>query len=552
LLPRHRQNAKNLGNILGLDQWEEYRKRAAERIKDQQGNVNQIDGRLAEIQQDLDDEPNLKAQHDLLQASLAKASAEVRSAQAQLEQKRLIEEQLAGQRKIVATLQQQVDRLLAEQNGQQTRLERTQQELTAVNQELAREDEIKAAYDRLVSLRQELAAMDALDEQARPLETRRQELERQIELARQALQQELRMLEQEKAALTAEQQQNEARTAEQKELAGQIAALDAQIATKESLESEQQSLKNELAAKQAEIATFEKQGKDVRERLAQVSAVEGAACPLCGQPLSTHDRARLQAELEQEQQGLAEQISAHRVSIAAISKQINELEKQLSQIKAAEIQRVNLVRLSDQLAQQIEAAQERATHWQQEKAPRLEEIRDVLAREAIAPEAQTELAQVKAAITQLGYDRAAHLQLREAVHAAEPAQDAYNHLAIARSSLVQLQRALAEQQADLAKKHADLSQTQAEYVQARAELEKATQSLPKIEMTPEQVANLKEEELITSRKLGAVRQQIDHLQKRRQEKESLRLEKDSLLKEIAHLKKLERAFSKEWRAGYVD
>ena len=539
------ERKKILGSILGLDRWEEYRKRAAEMIREKQGEINQIDARLADIQAELDKEPSYKEELKLKQAQAAAASAKVQNVQFQLEQKRLIEEQLAGRRQLVETYRQQVERLLAEQNDLQTRVERTQDELAQVNQELAREEEIKAAYDHLVSLRQELAAMDALDEQARPLENRQSSLEQQLELARHDLQQEMRVLEQDKAKVEKDYQQNDERINQRAALEQQIAALEAQIALRAELEAEQQNLKDQLAAKQAENAGIEKQGKELRERLEQVSAVEGASCPLCGQPLAAHDRDRLQAELEQQLEALRFAYKANEDIAKELKNKLAELEQQLRQIRDAESRLQTLLRQTDQLTQLIDSAAEQWAKWQQEKAPRLAEIHARLERDEILPDAQAELTIVKDALRKLGYDRDAHLQLREAVQAAEPAQQAYNHLAIAKNNLAQLQKTLAEQEATLEKKTADLSEAQAEYSQAKAALEQASQGLPSLDITEEDLAILKEEEAGIRRNLIVVEQLINNLQVQKQRKENLHVEKDEILLQIARLKKLERAFSKD-------
>ncbi len=539
------ERKKILGSILGLDRWEEYRKRAAEMIREKQGEINQIDARLADIQAELDKEPSYKEDLKLKQAQAAAASAKVQNVQFQLEQKRLIEEQLAGRRQLVETYRQQVERLLAEQNDLQTRVERTQDELAQVNQELAREEEIKAAYDHLVSLRQKLAAMDALDEQARPLENRQLTLEQQLELARHDLQQEMRVLEQDKAKVEKDYQQNDERINQREALEQQIAALEAQIALRAELEAEQQNLKDQLAAKQAENAGIEKQGKELRERLERVSAVEGASCPLCGQPLALHDRDRLQAELEQQLEALRSAYKANEDMAKELKNKLAELEQQLRQIRDAESRLQTLLRQTDQLTQLIDSAAEQWAKWQQEKAPRLEEILARLERDEILPDAQAELTKVKDALRKLGYDRDAHLQLREAVQAAEPAQQAYNHLAIAKNNLAQLQKTLAEQEATLEKKTADLSEAQAEYSQAKAALEQASQGLPSLDITEEDLARLKEEEAGIRRNLIVVEQLINNLQVQKQRKENLQVEKDEILLEIARLKKLERAFSKD-------
>ena len=539
------ERKKILGSILGLDRWEEYRKRAAEMIREKQGEINQIDARLADIQAELDKEPSYKEELKLTQAQAAAASAKVQNVQSQLDQKRLIEEQLAGRRQLVETYKQQVERLLVEQNDLQTRVERTQDELAQVNQELAREEEIKAAYDHLVRLRQELAAMDALDEQARPLENRQLTLEQQIELARHDLQQEMRVLEQDKAKIEKDYQQNDERINQREALEQQIAALEAQIALRAELEAEQQNLKDQLAAKQAENAGIEKQGKELRERLERVSAVEGASCPLCGQPLAMHDRDRLQAELEQQLEALRSAYKANEDLAKELKNKLAELEQQLRQIRDAESRLQTLLRQTDQLTQLIDSAAEQWAKWQQEKAPRLEEIHARLERDEILPDAQAELTIVKDALRKLGYDRDAHLQLREAVQAGEPAQQAYNHLAIAKNSLAQLQKTLAEQEATLEKKTADLSEAQAEYSQAKAALEQASQGLPSLDITEEDLARLKEEEAGIRRNLIVVEQLINNLQVQKQRKENLQVEKDEILLEIARLKKLERAFSKD-------
>jgi exonuclease SbcC len=253
----------------------------------------------------------------------------------------------------------------------------------------------------------------------------------------------------------------------------------------------------------------------------------------------------LQAELEQQLEALRSAYKANEDMAKELKNKLAELEQQLRQIRDAESRLQTLLRQTDQLTQLIDSAAEQWAKWQQEKAPRLEEIHARLERDEILPDAQAELTIVKDALRKLGYDRDTHLQLREAVQAAEPAQQAYNHLAIAKNSLAQLQKTLAEQEATLEKKTADLSEAQAEYSQAKAALEQASQGLPSLDITEEDLAILKEEEAGIRRNLIVVEQLINNLQVQKQRKENLHVEKDEILLEIARLKKLERALSKD-------
>jgi len=100
-----------LSNILGLDSWEDYRKRAAELAKERQSDVRIRDERLKDIQAELDEEPARQAQLRLLEEQLKNARAEVLLAQSALEQKRAVEQRLESYRQVLALREEQERKL---------------------------------------------------------------------------------------------------------------------------------------------------------------------------------------------------------------------------------------------------------------------------------------------------------------------------------------------------------------------------------------------------------------------------------------------------------
>ncbi|MEL7646370.1 MAG: SMC family ATPase [Anaerolineaceae bacterium] len=534
-----------LSNILGLDSWEDYRKRAAELIKERQGDVRIKDDRLREIQTELDEEPARQARLELLEEKLKNARTETLLAQSALEQKRAVEQRLASHRQVLALHETQERKAAAARNDLSRRLREKEVALEGLQRRLASADSVEAAYQQLESLRKQLSAMDALSERFHPLESRKRDLENHIALERQKLLAEQKHLEEEKQALEREAAANAERKAQQERLHAQIAGLEERLSRKETLEQEKETLQKRLSELQTENKEIEKKGKELRERLEKVQKVEGAECPLCGQPLALHDRERLEQELEEDLDNQREHFKENQEESKSIIQRQREIEEQRAQIQSYEKQIQTLTRQADQLDQQMSLHANREEQFASVRAPQLEQTRAALENEDYSTKERAERTEVLAKIAALAYSAEAHSRLREEVREAEPALAAYNELQIARNSVGQLEQSVLELRENLEKQEEELQRAGKERSEAAADLAEIERSLPDIQVTDQSFREKQEAEAALQRQLGAARQELHVLTELKARKTSLREEKEQLNAEIARLKVLERAFSKD-------
>jgi DNA repair exonuclease SbcCD ATPase subunit len=259
--------------------------------------------------------------------------------------------------------------------------------------------------------------------------------------------------------------------------------LEEQVSRKEALELEAEMLQKRLSELQAENAGIEKKGKETLERLEKVQKVEGAQCPLCGQPLALHDRERLEQELNEELQNQRAQYKENKEEIGSISQRQRELSEERARIQAFEKQIQTLTRQADQLGQQLSLQASRMEQFARLKAPQLERTRAALADDSYCAQERAERTEVLAQIAALAYDPEAHSRLREEVRKAEPARAAYNELQIARSTVGQLEQSVLELRESLEKQEEELQRVGQERSKAAADLAEIENNLPDIQVT---------------------------------------------------------------------
>ena len=96
-----------LSNILGLEIWETYREAAGIRRRNQEKEVRELDGRLTEIQAELDEGPQRKAHLQTLETQLAELASQREQRAGILDNVRRLQTALEEQRKLLTTLQSQ-------------------------------------------------------------------------------------------------------------------------------------------------------------------------------------------------------------------------------------------------------------------------------------------------------------------------------------------------------------------------------------------------------------------------------------------------------------
>ena len=135
-----------LSSILGLEQWEVYRQRAADRRKLVEADIDRLDGRTVEIEAELAEETTRQERLSILQADLKRLSAARKLQEQALDGLRAVAATLAEQRKLVDALQRQVETANRQLNELETRQASRKAEQQSYAGLLARTAQKDAAY----------------------------------------------------------------------------------------------------------------------------------------------------------------------------------------------------------------------------------------------------------------------------------------------------------------------------------------------------------------------------------------------------------------------
>ena len=179
-----------LSSILGLDAWDTYKQRAAERRKSVEGEINAIDGRLVEITAELAEEDQRKAYLSTLNSQLSTVEKSRQVQEKNLENVRKMAAALVEQRKLVEALSRQVEASSRRLADLETRLQARQAERQSFAEVMGRAAPIRQAYEAWQQARLDLEKWEATAEQFREQEKRRQPFLDELNAARARLLQE--------------------------------------------------------------------------------------------------------------------------------------------------------------------------------------------------------------------------------------------------------------------------------------------------------------------------------------------------------------------------
>jgi exonuclease SbcC len=438
-----------LGSILGLDAWEIYRQRAADRRRTVEEEVDRLDGRLHEIQAELAEEDSRRENLSRLEQELERLSLERAAQETVLENIRRVAAALSARRNLVETLRRQAETTRTNLGQVNLRLANSQQERSKMAVILDRAGEIEAGYARLQTLREELQRWDEVAGRFREQERLREVPRREIEAARSRLEGELDSLQtQEKTILAAEIKIPALQ--EQLDLVkGEIQSAEERISLRERYRSDLEERRKGHIHAQAENRALKAEMDELSERIRRLKEVNGAVCPFCGQALNPADRKALISSLEARGKEMGDRYRANKIFIQETESVLYEIEQSIASLRSAEAdQRAATAKLAG-LASQLDNIFQQKQEWLSMGANRLHEIQQALLNESYAPEARQTLFQVDEALKKIGYDAETHDRVRKAEMEARVFDSQVRQLEQARAALAPLERQISELQAQV-------------------------------------------------------------------------------------------------------
>lgn len=534
-----------LSSILGLETWETYRKTAADRRKGVESDIDTLKGRLDEINAELGEETTRKARLLELENQLA-TLAGTRTAQEQVvETAKNIAATLAEQRKLVETLHRQLTATQTQRNTVQTRYADRAAEQTTLAQTLSRAPEIQTAYAQWMQARTHLATWDETATRFREHETRRNAPQAEIQKERALLEKERdTLLRQQTQAANLKTQIGNYRK-EIADLENQIAALDAQLAQRAQLETDLQVALHRQAEAKAENPRLRAEMNDLKERIDRLKETEGAACPLCGQPLSPEDRTRLITDLEAQGKDKGDQYRANQSLLKEADDLVRSLQTQIANLHTLDTTHrahtAKLAALSATLTQTLETEK----IWQETGLPQLTAVQTQLAEDDYALEARALLAQINQSLKEIGYDAAEHDRIRRMVADGQTTETALRALERAQAALEPLQSEIANLQTQITALENELTHQQTEYQAALTALTTAESAAPDLTQAQRALFKLLEQENILRTEVGMAKQKVAVLDDLRTRRKTLDAERETLAQTAARYKQLEKAFGKD-------
>jgi DNA repair protein SbcC/Rad50 len=157
-----------------------------------------------------------------------------------------------------------------------------------------------------------------------------------------------------------------------------LAETEERILARGKIEEERNEADKTRTALEIENGLLRANMDELKKRMDQLRAAEGAVCPLCGQPLSAGHRKATLKQLQEEGKEQADRFRANKTLMDDLAKQIADCESQIAKLRNAERERLNHSSSIAQLTERTEAIRTQVKDWETAGKRRLKEIKKIL------------------------------------------------------------------------------------------------------------------------------------------------------------------------------
>ena len=534
-----------LTQILGLEIWENYRREAARKRKFSESEIDTLDGRIAEILTELEEE-ELRKNHLLsLENDLDKAREARILCEKQLEEMQSIHSSLEEQQRLLDTLTQHLNKIAEKMSLTQEKLKSREQEKKSYQEMMSQSKRINKEFQDLKEAQKALSAWENTAEIFREQENKRQEPLLQITAEKARLLQEITSLESQYQELKSAVDNLPAFTAELEEQKEFIKQAEAELENRDQKKKVLDQSRQQQADAKAENPRLFQEMKDLEKRILELEETEGALCPLCGQKLSQKDRKSLIQSLKTEGKDLGDRFRENKSTLEQADQVVKDLQLQITAFSLVETRLRNLMQETGKTENRITQLKGQEQSWESQQKIKLEQIQDALDSDSYAEEPRKLLSGINADLKLIGYDAAEHDRVREVVMQGAVIQERKGALDSALSALKPLDREIKDLIEVLAFDQKDLEKQTAEINRSRRALNTAKEKAPDIQNVNKTLLQLKEKENILQREAGAAQQKVAVLEIQKSRKIELEEQRQEISSRVKQYKQLEAAFGKD-------
>ncbi|HNO94196.1 MAG TPA: SMC family ATPase, partial [Anaerolineales bacterium] len=534
-----------LSAILGLEIWDTYKDRTAERRRELETEVTEIDGRIAEIDAELGEEDERRRRLSELEESLKQLTTAREAQESALENIRRNAALINEQRKTVANAETQLKRVQDTLTSIEAKIAVKENERAEYLDLLERAKDIESAYKAWQKARKELEAFDANATEFREHDEKRQPLLREIEVEKAKLEQEGEELGKQYSVISdyeamVENLESQLNTAQES-----LKEAEEKIQERTELEAQRNEARERQAGLKAENESLRREMDELKTRIDALKVAEGAECPLCGQPLSESHRKSTLKDLEQTGKDKGDAFRSNKKEAEDLVEQIANYESRITKLSGADNERVRFSNSISQLTLQVESIRQQSKEWEKTGAKRLKEIEKVLESGKYASEAQKALKVLDKELTKLGYDVSAHEAKRKEENDLRYVEEESRKLESARELSKRIGKEIQELEEERGKKKEETAEAEKVFSEAENVLAESEAGAPNLQDAESKLFELREDENRVRDEAGAARQRVDVLATLRNRRAEYERQREEISQNIVRHKSLERAFGKD-------
>lgn len=534
-----------LGNILGMEIWEEYKARTAELRRQHEGELAAVEARVNELEGELAEELQRRERLEELERELGRLATARKAQAAALESARSVHAVLERQRLLLAEQTASLERARGDLKALRERLADRQQARTESDGLVQHADEIESAYRAWKVTVKELERWDGIARDFRDHETKRAPLLQAIAAEQARLEQEHSHLRAIEEQLNGKSEVAGALDKELRQAQAEYAEIEERLKERDALQARAGAMREAIAEKTAENRALKEKMDELKGRIDLLEATASAECPLCGQALTSEHRVSTIKRLRADGTSMGDQYRSNNAAIQQIKISAAELEAQLETLRGIDDLRVEHSRSVSKLTERLGSVKSEMDAWEKEGRLRLVQVGDTLQSGGFATEARARLSIVDQELAALGYAAAAHdgIRAREAQQRASDEQ--HTRLQAAEAALKPLNSEIQNLETQIAKRASGLKQQEEEVQRAQQEIQAAGAGLPDLVQAESDLFALQEQENTLNQDVGAARQKVAILGSLRQRRTELEGARQSLAVSIGRHKMLESAFGKD-------
>ncbi|MDX9849337.1 MAG: SMC family ATPase [Anaerolineaceae bacterium] len=530
-----------LANILGLEVWENYLKTTKEIRKDSESTKKQLDRILADINNELSNEEQIKfnlaqAQKDLEVKNKTKQDHNQIIDQAkQLDSARSsAASQIEQQKKDIQKISDILEKNKSRQSNLLIQLDDLQKQVQNAKQ-------IEENYQQWIKVRSEL---DELTKKATAYQKINQALittNHQIEKEYESLKMREISLGEKNSKIEQFRKELPEIENELQEFVKKLEMFAISISKQKSLSDKMQKLQGEISARKQNIRHLENLNNEKRNHLKEFR-VAGPECPFCSQPLTPEHREQYESLIIKEGLERKEMIDLENKFIEEFKNEINEISVELKNIEALEKESTDLQNLMTEKRLNKESMQKSVEEWQEKYFSDYQNTMQQLENHYFEQKYKSQVISLKEEIKKIDYDDARHASFQQLENNLRGTEEKYRMLVSARATLDPITKQSAELSDDIRHNNEELAEKSALLESMQIEFNRLYANLPDITRLKKELDEIDIEISQISRKLGAEKQKLDTIERRKIDKQTTQSELDQLVVKINRYQKLEEAF----------